>query len=187
VIIRKKPMARRPMKLKPKATLKSRAVPPRGRLWPKRTTTRLRKVAKTATPEEKAHMGRVAKLPCDACLQEGNLTKPRIHHIREGYGTSQRASNWEVIPECEGHHQGMIDTSKAIAFHRAPRTFQIRYGSEISILKRTWEKLGMDFERFPEIAGFEPPWWRDYLRGAFDDALPPHLIEALTGPIGDTA
>lgn len=33
-------------------------------------------------------------------------TPPSLHHVREGQGMSQRASDWLVVPLCREHHQG---------------------------------------------------------------------------------
>lgn len=150
-------------------------------MTPKRAFTHAKHRPK-ATPEEQAHMDAVARLECDACQQDGTPQKSRtcLHHIRTGYKGSQRASHWETLPECEGHHQGMLDPSRPVAFHRARRTFAARYGSEVAALKRTWDRLGLDFNQLPTLRGEEPPWWQDYLRGAFDDVLPEEIRSTLT-------
>lgn len=62
-----------------------------------------------STKAEKAHMGRVAAMGCVLCRLLGvpQESKTDVHHIREGQGMSQRASNWLVIPLCHyGCHQG---------------------------------------------------------------------------------
>ena len=51
--------------------------------------------------DEKRHMDRVAALGCLLCGQPAQL-----HHVREGQGMSQRASNFLVVPLCEPHHTG---------------------------------------------------------------------------------
>lgn len=55
-----------------------------------------------ATKAEKRHMDRVAQLPCALCGSHG----VQVHHIREGQGMSQRASNWLVVPLCTSCHTG---------------------------------------------------------------------------------
>lgn len=44
---------------------------------------------------------RVAELGCLICRAPAML-----HHVREGQGMSQRASDWLVVPLCREHHQG---------------------------------------------------------------------------------
>jgi hypothetical protein len=51
---------------------------------------------------EKQWMNRVAELPCACCGEHG----VQLHHIREGQGISQRASNWLVVPLCPPCHTG---------------------------------------------------------------------------------
>lgn len=55
----------------------------------------------------KRHMGRVADLSCILCRHlgfPGSIAE--IHHIREGRGMSQRASDFLTIPLCPEHHRG---------------------------------------------------------------------------------
>lgn len=54
------------------------------------------------TKAEKMHLDRIAGLPC-ACCGDSPV---HVHHIREGQGMSQRASNWLTIPLCPSCHQG---------------------------------------------------------------------------------
>lgn len=51
--------------------------------------------------DEKRHMDRVAALGCLLCKSPAQL-----HHVREGQGMSQRASNFLVVPLCPEHHVG---------------------------------------------------------------------------------
>jgi hypothetical protein len=134
---------------------------------PKRAWTR-QKRRPPMTPEEREHLDRVAKLGCWCCEVEGR-PNPRadIHHIRQEYGASQRASHWEALPTCEGHHQGMravVDKTK-VAFHRAAKTWRLKFGSEVEVLLKVWERLGLDIEDLPRLRGSEPPWWRAYKEG----------------------
>lgn len=51
---------------------------------------------------DKEYMGRVAQLPCVNCG-----TQPvEVHHIREGQGMAQRASNYLTVPLCPECHRG---------------------------------------------------------------------------------
>lgn len=48
-----------------------------------------------------------ADLGCMACRLLGYGDTPaQLHHVREGQGMAQRASDWLVIPLCREHHQG---------------------------------------------------------------------------------
>ena len=56
---------------------------------------------------EARHMGRVAALGCILCRHLGTPGTPaEVHHIREGQGAAQRASNWLTVPLCPEHHRG---------------------------------------------------------------------------------
>lgn len=50
----------------------------------------------------KQHMAKIAQLPCACCGETG----VHVHHIREGQGMSQRASDFLTIPLCPDCHQG---------------------------------------------------------------------------------
>ena len=71
----------------------------------------------------KSHKSRVAAIGCILCRRLGyGETPASLHHIREGQGMSQRASDYLVIPLCREHHQG--DTG----FHGlGEREFERRY------------------------------------------------------------
>lgn len=136
-----------------------------------------------ATPQEQQHMDRVASMRCWACEKDGETQVSRtcLHHIRAGYGQRQKASNYEVIPLCEGHHQGMRDNTRTFTFHRSAKNFQLRYGTEVEILEAVYRRLGLTFDILLAMRGEEPPWWGTYLRGDHKSTLPPQTREALTG------
>lgn len=75
---------------------------------------------------------RVAGLGCVVCRNAGfGPTPAAIHHIREGQGGQQRASDFLVLPLCPEHHQG------GDSIHGDRRGFQMRYGSELDLLAQT--------------------------------------------------
>jgi hypothetical protein len=163
---------------------------------PKRSYTRVRQIP--TTPAEAIHKNRVVRLGCWCCRKEGvaQVGPTKLHHIRAGYGGSQRASNWEVIPLCEGHHQGMlapVDPLK-LAFHKAPRTWQARYGTEVEILEATWAAMGLDIEDLPQRrreSGYAeknalPPWWDAWKRNQEHPHIPEAAKRVLIDPIGAT-
>ena len=55
----------------------------------------------------KAWKSKVAGIGCVLCrhLDLGE-TPATLHHVREGQGMSQRASDWLVVSLCKEHHQG---------------------------------------------------------------------------------
>lgn len=80
---------------------------------------------------DKRHMGRVAELPCACCGVHG----VQVHHIREGQGMAQRASNWLTVPLCPECHTGPrgVHGDRSIM-----RTLKL---SELDMLANTIEKL----------------------------------------------
>ena len=56
-----------------------------------------------STAAERRHMAWVASLPCAVC---GASPPSIVHHIREGQGMGQRASNFLTVPLCHADHVG---------------------------------------------------------------------------------
>ena len=84
-----------------------------------------------ATRPEIRHMGRVADLPCVLCGQQG----VQVHHIREGQGMAQRASNWLVVPLCPSCHTGPLGV------HGDKTMMRINKMTELDMLAKTIEAL----------------------------------------------
>lgn len=84
-----------------------------------------------ATRPEIRHMGRVADLPCVLCGQHG----VQVHHIREGQGMAQRASNWLVVPLCPSCHTGPLGV------HGDKTMMRINKMTELDMLAKTIEAL----------------------------------------------
>lgn len=94
-----------------------------------------------ATTKERQHMALVASLGCIVCKNLGyTMHKVELHHIRDGYGVGQRASNFEVIPLCPTHHRTGLKadrTGKAhFGYHQSPKDFEIAYGKERDLLEQ---------------------------------------------------
>lgn len=83
------------------------------------------------TQSMKDHMNRVAELPCVLC----GAQPVELHHIREGQGMQQRASNWLVIPACPSCHRG----SKGI--HGDKSMMNLKKWTELDLLANTLERL----------------------------------------------
>ncbi|MBP7229606.1 MAG: DUF968 domain-containing protein [Moraxellaceae bacterium] len=80
---------------------------------------------------ERAHMGRVASLPCACCGQFG----VQVHHIRDGQGMAQRASNFLVVPLREPCHTGKYGV------HGDKSRMRARKQTELDWLADTIERL----------------------------------------------
>ena len=83
------------------------------------------------TQREKQHMDLVASMPCSCCGAYG----VQVHHLREGQGMSQRASNWLTIPLCPECHTGPN------GIHGNKSLMRIQKIEEIDLLARTIEAL----------------------------------------------
>ena len=85
--------------------------------------------------KNKSALDKVHKERCVICatFNEPQFSPTQAHHcIHDRFGTSKRSDD-EAIPLCEGHHQGMFDTSK-IALHREPKKWREKYGPDWSYL-----------------------------------------------------
>lgn len=83
------------------------------------------------TTAERRHMSRVAQLPCACCGAHG----VHVHHIREGQGMSQRASNWLTVPLCPDCHTGPN------GIHGNKSLLRIQKLDELDLLAMTIERL----------------------------------------------
>lgn len=86
------------------------------------------------TKAEKQHLNKIADLGCIVCRNSGYGKSPaEIHHIRNGQGMSQRASNYEAIPLCHIHHR---TGGYGVAFHAGKKAFESKYGTERELLSQ---------------------------------------------------
>lgn len=68
-----------------------------------KSLVKMRTKSKPATPaKEKRYLDRVAQLDCVVCGAHG----VHVHHLREGQGMGQRASNFLTAPLCPPCHTG---------------------------------------------------------------------------------
>ena len=70
---------------------------------------------------------------CIICktFNEVQMSATTAHHpIHDRYSTRKR-SDLDAIPLCEGHHQGLWDSSK-VAIHRQPKLWRELYGPDYS-------------------------------------------------------
>ena len=81
---------------------------------------------KRTTPDEKAHMTRVARLGCCICGRDAE-----IHHLP---GQGVRSSNYDVIGLCPEHHR---NGNIGVAVHSGRRSWEARHGVTE---RELWEK-----------------------------------------------
>ena len=88
------------------------------------------------------HLARVRALPCCICEAWGlpQLSPTQAHHAMDGRFSTVRVPDAESIPLCEGHHIGLMDTSK-IAYHRQPALWREEYGSDREWIAPTLDRL----------------------------------------------
>lgn len=84
------------------------------------------------------HLSRVAALGCILCRLLGHgFTAPQIHHLREGQGGAQRASDFISVGLCEPHHTGSQGLHGL-----GTRGFERRYGiDELGLLAEVIARL----------------------------------------------
>ena len=81
-------------------------------------------------------MALVAKLPCVLCETLGQgPAAAHVHHIREGQGASQRASDFLTIPLCPECHQGRH------GIHGDRALLRVAKMTELDLLAVTVERL----------------------------------------------
>ncbi len=87
--------------------------------------------------DEKLWLSDVASLGCVACRNHGyGETPAELHHVRDGQGTAQRASDFEVIPLCPPHHRGTAHPNIP-SIHMQKRRFEREFGTERELLAQT--------------------------------------------------
>lgn len=87
------------------------------------------------TSAERRYLSVVQALGCIVCRNTFGLATPaEIHHIRTGYGVSQRAPHHETLPLCPRHHR---TGGPGVAFHAGPEQWQSKFGDEIALLEQT--------------------------------------------------
>lgn len=82
----------------------------------------------------KERFRKLVDLGCIVCRKVYDLwSEPEIHHLREGNGTGQRASDDETIGLCPIHHR----LSHTESFHLARNYFISTFGTEQELLEQT--------------------------------------------------
>lgn len=92
------------------------------------------------TKAEREYMDRAASLGCYLCQVIGyGPTPAQLHHVREGQGMAQRASNFLVIPLCDAHHANYSPDG----IHGGRRAWKLAHVDEMDglawTIERTWQ------------------------------------------------
>jgi len=97
-----------------------------------------------AKPDPK-YLERVRGLPCCICEAYGEpqMSPTATHHPIHGRHGTRKVPDAMAIPLCEGHHQGLWDTTK-LALHQAPQEWRLKYGPDTDWVAPTQDKLGKD-------------------------------------------
>lgn len=88
------------------------------------------------------YLAAIHDLPCWICTSWGmpQTSPTQAHHPIHGrYGT-RRTPDETAIPLCEGHHQGLRDTSK-VALHKEPSKWKRLYGPDFDWIAPTQDRL----------------------------------------------
>ena len=93
------------------------------------------------TRQLREYKSRVADL---GCIVHGCGAPAMLHHPRFCVGTSQRASDWLVIPLCDGHHQ---NGGHGVAIHAGQSTFEQNFGTEAELLAKVIQRLDYEASR----------------------------------------
>lgn len=79
------------------------------------------------------YMAEVKSVPCVLCslLGQGQTTPTEAHHIREGQGMSQRASDWLTVALCRACHR------EDLGIHGNRALLKLAKVSELDLLAAT--------------------------------------------------
>lgn len=93
-------------------------------------------------PKDPAYLAKVRQLPCCICEAWGmpQNSPTAAHHWIMGRGGNVKTPDRQAIPLCEGHHQGLRDTTK-IAVHHEPEAWREAYGLDTDYIAVTQDKI----------------------------------------------
>ena len=96
------------------------------------------------TKPDPAYLRRVRELPCVICqaFGERQVSPTAAHHPIHGRFGTRKVPDIMAVPLCEGHPQGLRDTSK-LALHRAPAEWREKYGPDTDYILPTQDRLGV--------------------------------------------
>lgn len=95
------------------------------------------------------YLAAVRELPCCICVAFGHKqdSHTQAHHPIHGRYSARKSPDVTAIPLCEGHHQGLRDTSK-VALHQEPSKWKRLHGPDTDWVAGTQDLLAhvLEFE-----------------------------------------
>mgnify|MGYP003656731528 FL=1 len=97
-----------------------------------------KKPAKQSPGKAPAYLAALHLMPCCICqaFGETQLSPTQAHHTIHGRYSTRKTPDRAAIPMCEGHHQGLRDTSK-IPLHSQPNAWKAAYGLDTDYIAGT--------------------------------------------------
>lgn len=89
-----------------------------------------------------AYLAAVREMPCIICESFGLIqTSPTTaHHPIHGRFSGRKRPDETALPVCDGHHQGLYDTTK-IAVHRESDRWRKMYGNDTDYVAVIQDRL----------------------------------------------
>jgi len=93
------------------------------------------------------YLAQVRSLPCVICQSFGfaQTSQTQAHHVIHDRFSTRKTPDRMAIPLCEGHHQGLRDTSK-VALHQNPAKWKRLYGPDHEWVSATQDAILGDTE-----------------------------------------
>lgn len=88
------------------------------------------------------YLAAVRELPCCICVAFGypQMSPTTAHHPIHGRYSARKAPDITAVPVCDGHHQGLWDTSK-VAVHQEPSRWKRLFGPDTDWIAPTQDAL----------------------------------------------
>jgi len=88
------------------------------------------------------YLGVVRQLPCCICQAFGEVqtSASEAHHTICGRYSQRKTPDRQVIPLCDGHHQGKFDTDK-LAIHNGKESWAAKYGPDTDFIAATQDRI----------------------------------------------
>lgn len=104
----------------------------------------------TNAAQRRFHDALCSTVGCIACRLDGRVNLYcSVHHID---GRTKPWAHWLVLSLCAGHHQDGTGAPGLIAVHPHQGRFELRYGDQRHLLRRSLDILEQHSVQVPELA-----------------------------------